>query len=80
MTTSIMPSDALALENLQTRPTDGLARKLLFGILRKLKRGQITIFEGPQRYVFGRTSTAFPLEAVINITLRAFKDGDLTPL
>ncbi|MGD8963681.1 MAG: cyclopropane-fatty-acyl-phospholipid synthase family protein [Desulfobacterales bacterium] len=67
MTTSIMPSDALALENLQTRPTDGLARKLLFGILRKLKRGQITIFEGPQRYVFGRTSTAFPLEAVINV-------------
>jgi cyclopropane-fatty-acyl-phospholipid synthase len=67
MTASIMPSDAPALENIQARPTDGLARKFLFGILRKLKRGKITILEGPYRRVFGRSSTAFPLEAVIKV-------------
>jgi len=67
MTASIMPSDASALENIPTRPTDGLARKFLFGILRKLERGKIIILEGPQRHVFGHSSTAFPLEAVITV-------------
>ena len=67
MTTSILPSDAPALENIQSRPTDGLARKFLFGILRKLKRGKITILEGPHRHVFGQSSSAYPLEAVINV-------------
>jgi cyclopropane-fatty-acyl-phospholipid synthase len=67
MTTSIIPSDAPALENIQTHPTDGLARKLLFRILRKLKWGQITIHEGSQRCTFGRSSSAHPLEAVITV-------------
>ena len=67
MTTSIVPASAPALENLQTRPTDGLARKLLFRILRKLKWGQITIHEGSRRYTFGRSSSAHPLEAVITV-------------
>ena len=67
MTTSIAPSDAPALENIQTRPTDGLARKLLFKILRMLKRGRITIYEGSQRYTFGQSSTVHPLEAVITV-------------
>ncbi len=67
MTASIMPSDAPALENIQSRPTDGLARKLLFGILLKLERGKIVILEGPQRHVFGQSSSAFPLEAVIHV-------------
>ena len=67
MNESIMPSDAPALENIQARPTDGLARKFLFGMLQKIKRGKITILDGPQRYVFGRSSTAFPLEAVIQV-------------
>ena len=67
MTTSIIPSGAPALKNIQTRPTDGLARRFLFKILHKLQRGKITIVEGPQRYVFGKTSATFPLEAVINV-------------
>ncbi len=67
MTTSILPSDAPALENIQTRPTDGLARKVLFRILKKLKRGQITIIEGSQRHIFGQASSAYPLEAVITV-------------
>jgi cyclopropane-fatty-acyl-phospholipid synthase len=67
MNISILPSDAPALENIQIRRTDGLARKFLFGILRKLKRGKITILDGPQRYVFGKSSAAFPLEAVIHV-------------
>jgi cyclopropane-fatty-acyl-phospholipid synthase len=62
-----MPSDAPAPENIQVRPTDGLARKFLFGILRKLERGKIIILEGPHRHVFGQSSTAFSLEAVIHV-------------
>ena len=67
MTTSIMPSDAPPLENIKARSTDGLARKFLLGILGKLKRGKITIIDGPIRYVFGQSSSAYPLEAVINV-------------
>ncbi|MGD8493447.1 MAG: class I SAM-dependent methyltransferase, partial [Desulfobacterales bacterium] len=67
MTASIVPSNAPALENIQTRPTDGMARKLLFKILGKLQRGKIAIVEGPQRHVFGKTSAAYPLEAVIDV-------------
>lgn len=67
MTSSIVPSDATALENIQTRRTDGLARKLFFRTLRKLKRGQISIYEGLQRYTFGQSSTVHPLEAAITV-------------
>jgi len=67
MTTSIMPSDAPPMETIKARSTDGLARKFLLGILGKLKRGKITIIDGPHRYVFGETSCAYPLEAVISV-------------
>ena len=62
MATSIMPSDAPPLETIKVRSTDALARKFLLGILGKLKRGKITIIDGPHRYVFGETSSSYPLE------------------
>jgi cyclopropane-fatty-acyl-phospholipid synthase len=67
MTTSIMPSDAPPLKTIKARSADGMARRFLFGIMGKLKRGRITILEGPKRYAFGETSSAYPLEAVINV-------------
>lgn len=67
MTTSIIPSDTPAMENIQTRPTDSLARKCLFRIMRRLKYGQIIVQEGPLRYTFGQASDAHPLEAVITV-------------
>jgi cyclopropane-fatty-acyl-phospholipid synthase len=67
MSTSIMPSDAPPLETIKARSMDALARRFLLGILGKLKRGKITIIDGPNRYVFGETSIAYPLEAVINV-------------
>ena len=67
MATSIMPSDAPPLETIKVRSTDALARKFLLGILGKLKRGKITIIDGPHRYVFGETSSSYPIEAVINV-------------
>ncbi|MBW2438399.1 MAG: class I SAM-dependent methyltransferase [Deltaproteobacteria bacterium] len=67
MMDSIMPAEAPELENIQTRPTDGLARRFLFRILRKLKHGQITIQEGPHRYTFGQSQTAHSLKAVITV-------------
>ena len=67
MTTSIMPSEAPALENIQARPTDGMARKFLFRILRKLKYGQITVVEDAHRYIFGQACNSHPLEAVITV-------------
>ena len=67
MSTSIMPSDAPPLETIKARSMDALARRFLLGILGKLKRGKITIIDGPNRYVFGETSSSYPLEAVINV-------------
>lgn len=67
MTVSIVPSDAPTPENIQARPMDGLARGFLFKILHKLRRGKLTIVDGPHRHVFGRSSAAFPLEAVIEV-------------
>lgn len=67
MNASIIPSDAPAIENIRTRPIDGPARRFILGLLGKLKRGQITILDGPHRHVFGKSSTAFPLEAVVKV-------------
>jgi cyclopropane-fatty-acyl-phospholipid synthase len=67
MTTTIMPSDAPPLESIKARSIDGLARKFLLRIIGKLKRGKITILDGPHRYVFGQSSITYPLEAVINV-------------
>jgi len=67
MNTSIIPSDAPALENIRTRPIDGQARRFVLGLLGKLKRGQITILDGPHRHVFGKSGAGFPLEAVVTV-------------
>jgi cyclopropane-fatty-acyl-phospholipid synthase len=67
MNTSIIPSDAPAIENIPTRPIDGPARRFILGLLGKLKRGQLTILDGPHRHVFGKSSAAFPLEAVVEV-------------
>ncbi|MGD2186787.1 MAG: cyclopropane-fatty-acyl-phospholipid synthase family protein [Desulfobacterales bacterium] len=67
MTTSIIPSDTPAIENIRSRPIDGPARRFILSLLGNLKRGRITILEGPHRHVFGRSSAAFPLDAIIKV-------------
>ena len=52
MNTSIIPSDTPAIENIRVRPIDGQARRFVLGLLGELKRGQITILDGPHRHVF----------------------------
>jgi cyclopropane-fatty-acyl-phospholipid synthase len=67
MTDSIVPAEASALE--RTRPSrfDQLAKKLLFSLLRDLRRGELTIIDGSARLIFGETSNQFPLEAKITV-------------
>ena len=67
MTNSIVPAEASALE--QTKPSrfDQLAKKLLFSLLRGLRRGELTIIDGSARRIFGEKSDPFPLEATITV-------------
>ena len=67
MTTSIVPSDAPAPEDIQSRLTDRLARKFLFRILCNLQQGKITLIQDSNRYEFGRLSTTCRLEAVLYV-------------
>lgn len=67
MADSIVPAEASAIE--QTKPSrfDQLAKKLLFSLLRGLRRGELTIIDGSVRRTFGEKSNQFPLEATITV-------------
>ena len=65
MTYSIVPAEASAIEHTKTSRFDQLAKKLLFALLRNLRRGKLTIIDGSVRRIFGEKSKQFPLEATI---------------
>jgi cyclopropane-fatty-acyl-phospholipid synthase len=67
VTDSIVPAEVPAIE--QTKPSrfDQLAKKLLFSLLRGLRRGELTIIEGSVRRIFGEKSNRFPLGATITV-------------
>ena len=67
MTDTIVPAEAPAIE--QTKPSrfDQLAKKLLFRLLRGLRRGELTIIDGSARRIFGEKSDQFPLKATITV-------------
>jgi cyclopropane-fatty-acyl-phospholipid synthase len=67
MTHSIVPAEASALEERKPRLFDQLAKKLLFRLLRSLRRGELTLIDGSVRRTFGKKSNQFPLEATITI-------------
>jgi cyclopropane-fatty-acyl-phospholipid synthase len=67
MTYSIVPAKASAIERTKPSRFDQLAKKLLFKLLRGLRRGELTIIDGSFRRTFGEKSNQFPLEATITI-------------
>jgi cyclopropane-fatty-acyl-phospholipid synthase len=74
MTHSIVPAEASALEERKPRLFDQLAKKLLFRLLRSLRRGELTLIDGSVRRTFGKKSNQFPLEATITIHHPRFYD------
>ena len=67
MTNSIVPAEASALEQRKPSRFDQLAKKLLFRLLRGLRRGELTIIDGSVLHIFGAKSEQFPLEATITV-------------
>lgn len=67
MTQSIVPSEASSLEETRPSPLDALAKKVLYSLLRGLRRGQLTIVDGSEQRTFGHQSDDFPLEATIKV-------------
>lgn len=67
MTESIVPAEASAIEHTEPSRFDQLAKKLLFALLRNLRRGKLTIIDGSVRRMFGEKSKQFPLEATIAV-------------
>ena len=67
MTNSIVPAEASALEQRKPRWFDQLAKKLLFRLLRGLRRGELTIIDGSVSHIFGAKSEQFPLGAKITV-------------
>jgi cyclopropane-fatty-acyl-phospholipid synthase len=67
MTQSIVPSEASSLEETRPSPFDALAKKVLYSLLRGLRRGQLTIVDGSEQRTFGHQSDDFPLEATIKV-------------
>jgi cyclopropane-fatty-acyl-phospholipid synthase len=67
MRETIIPSDWPPLERAKTSAFDGLARRTLFSLLKRLGRGQITLHEGNKQKRFGKRTDAFPLEAEVTV-------------
>ena len=67
MTNSIVPAEASAIGQRKPRWFDRLAKRLLFRLLSVLRRGELTIIDGPVRHIFGTKSEQFPLEATITV-------------
>ncbi|MFO7706639.1 MAG: cyclopropane-fatty-acyl-phospholipid synthase family protein [Desulfobacterales bacterium] len=72
MTEFIIPAETPAAEQLKTRSLDRFSRRNLLKLLERLERGRLVIADGAERVAFGRTSEAFPLEAVITVHHQRF--------
>ena len=67
MKADIIPVEAPALEELRERSMDRLARRLLFGKLKSLRRGCLKFVDRERSVTFGQSSAAFPLQATIRV-------------
>jgi cyclopropane-fatty-acyl-phospholipid synthase len=64
---SIVPSEAQPLESVNPGPLDALARRILHGMLKRLRYGKLNIIEEGVPVSYGRRVDSFPLEATINV-------------
>jgi cyclopropane-fatty-acyl-phospholipid synthase len=67
MTDSIVPAESSVIDQTEPSRFDQLAKKLLFSLLRGLRRGQLNIIDGSVRSIFGKKSNQFSLEATITV-------------
>jgi cyclopropane-fatty-acyl-phospholipid synthase len=67
MSELIIPAEVPVLRELRKSRLDGLARRLLFSLLRKLERGRITVVDDGVSETFGVRNERFPLEATITV-------------
>ena len=67
MTDSIVPAEAVAIEQTKASRFDQLAKKILLSLLRGLRRGELTIIDGSVLRIFGQKSNKFPLKATITV-------------
>ncbi len=65
MKDTITPGDWPTPEETQQSALDGLARKLILSLLKRLDRGKITIYEDDTQHSFGKQADDFPLEAKV---------------
>jgi cyclopropane-fatty-acyl-phospholipid synthase len=63
----IRPVEKNFLKKTTAAPFHGTARRILFAMMRRLKRGQIHILDGDQRLTFGQITDDMPLE--VNVTV-----------
>ena len=67
MSELIIPAEAPDLNELRERRRDLIARRAIFGLLKRLVHGRLTLVEKSQRHHFGQNSDRFLLQAVITV-------------
>ncbi len=64
---TIFPPDWPTLEEAKPSAFDGVARRVIFSLLKRLDRGKITIHEGDTQQSFGKQTHDFPFEAKVTV-------------
>jgi len=67
MKASIVPPEAVPLHRLDSGPVDGLAKRILFRLLKGLERGSLTVLEDGVACRFGHADGGFPLSVQVTI-------------
>jgi cyclopropane-fatty-acyl-phospholipid synthase len=72
MTQHIIPVEAPALENVDARFLDRMARNLLFSLLQRIERGCLHLLDGRECHSFGSATREFALEARLTVHHQRF--------
>ncbi|MGW8186419.1 MAG: class I SAM-dependent methyltransferase [Desulfobacterales bacterium] len=67
MTELIIPAKVPALETLKERPIDRASRRIFLTLLKKIRKGKITLIEDDREFMFGEHSPAKGLSAKIRV-------------
>ncbi|MEN8752886.1 MAG: hypothetical protein AB1Z18_08950, partial [Desulfobacterales bacterium] len=67
MTELIIPAKVPALETLEERPIDRASRRIFLTLLKKIRKGKITLIEDDKQFIFGERSPANGLSAKIRV-------------
>jgi cyclopropane-fatty-acyl-phospholipid synthase len=67
MKETIIPSHWPTPEEAKSSVLDGMARRVIFSLLKRLYRGEITIKEGDTQLSFGKQTHDLPLEAKVTV-------------